>query len=130
MKSKIFGIAILALSCATHAQEGYPLTGTWFGNWGDDDQVITLIMNWDGNAVEGIVNPGPDSTPLDLVQLDTSNWTLHAEMKLNAEGQAPLDFSIDGKLNDVLSSTRNITGTWKDSNGRTGPIQIARQAGP
>jgi hypothetical protein len=130
MKGRLIGLALLALSGTAQCQEGHPLTGTWFGNCGNDNQFLTLIMSWNGSAVEGTVNPGPDSTPLDSMQLDTSNWSLHAKMKLTSTTDGPLDFTIDGKLNDVLDSTRNITGTWKDNKGRSGPITISRQAGP
>jgi hypothetical protein len=74
--------------------------------------------------------PRPDSTVLEVMNLDTSNWTLHAEMKIGGAAEEPLGFTIDGHLTDVLSSTRNISGTWKDSKGRSGPVSISRQPGP
>jgi hypothetical protein len=38
----------------------------WYGEYGTEGQKLdlTVIMQWDGTAVSGIVNPGPAATPL------------------------------------------------------------------
>ena len=49
------------------AQEGHPLKGSWLGEWagntvhGDN---ILLILDWDGKAITGMINPGTDNIPL------------------------------------------------------------------
>src|SRR6478609_4822458 len=63
-------------------QQGHPLTGTWSGDWGTSPtqrNKITLVMNWDGQKVTGIVNPGPDSFPIGSVYVDVTNWTIRVE---------------------------------------------------
>src|SRR6187455_3275086 len=67
---------------ALHAQEGHPLTGTWTGDWAStatDRAHITVVMNWEGKAITGILNPGPDQAPLTSVTLDPATWTVHIE---------------------------------------------------
>src|SRR2546421_9695107 len=63
------------------AQQGHPLTGTWTGDWGSSTQrnPVTIVMNWDGKNVKGLMNPGPDSVPLASVYVDVSNWTVRIE---------------------------------------------------
>ncbi|HWK55443.1 MAG TPA: hypothetical protein VNR18_13785 [Hyphomicrobiales bacterium] len=130
MKYKILWPLYFVLSSSTLAQEGHPLTGTWFGSWGDDDNLLTLVMNWNGETVDGIANPGPDSTTLGPVELDSASWSVHLQMTLNDADKGPVDFRVNGRLDDVLTSTRRINGTWEDSLGRSGPITISRQVGP
>ena len=57
-------LAGLVVAVAGIAQEGHPLTGVWYGDWGPNATQrnhLTIQMNWDGKNVTGIVNPGPDS---------------------------------------------------------------------
>ena len=68
------------------AQEGHPLTGTWHGDWGPTPthrNDVTLVLDWDGKNINGLVNPGPDSIKLSKATLEPSNdlknWTVHFE---------------------------------------------------
>jgi hypothetical protein len=64
------------------AQEGHPLGGTWHGSWGPtakDRRDVTLVLNWDGKNISGLINPGPDSMKFPSGLLDPSNWTVHFE---------------------------------------------------
>src|SRR5262245_50196901 len=75
-------VAGFVLAVAGFAQEGHPLTGVWYGDWGPNATTrnhLTVQMQWDGKNVTGIVNPGPDSYPLKVVTLDSSKWTVHIE---------------------------------------------------
>src|SRR5262249_34248041 len=76
--------ALLIISCLAPVigQEGHPLTGTWAGDWGPSNTQrnhITLVMNWDGKNVTGVINPGPDSIPIGSVYLDVTKWTVRIE---------------------------------------------------
>ena len=57
--------AAMVLAVAAAAQEGYPLAGTWYGEFatGNQKNDLTVIMKWDGRSVTGLINPGPDSRP-------------------------------------------------------------------
>src|SRR4051794_33826755 len=64
--------AVTIVSVTTRAQEGYPLTGNWYGDYGTGAQKkdVTFVMTWDGTKAAGLMNPGPGSTPLTSVTLD------------------------------------------------------------
>jgi hypothetical protein len=108
-------LAGLAVAVAGFAQEGHPLTGIWYGDWGPSAAQrnhLTIQMQWDGKAVTGLANPGPDSYPLKVVTLDSSKWTVHIEADgKDDKGQAS-HFVADGKLDNIGSYNRTITGTW------------------
>jgi hypothetical protein len=97
------------------AQEGHPLTGTWHGDYGTSPTMrtpIVLLMHWDSKKVEGKVNPGANSVPLKLVTLDASKWGVHIEADMKDAGGKPMPMVFDGKLDNVGSYNRTITGTW------------------
>src|SRR5690242_12608022 len=61
---------------AVLAQEGHPLVGTWHGTWGPNAKErhdVTLVLEYDGKAITGMMNPGPDSVRFDKVTLDPTN---------------------------------------------------------
>jgi hypothetical protein len=72
MRALIFVMALslasLAGSTPARAQEGHPLKGSWIGTWtgnkthGND---VVVVMNWDGKAISGMINPGTDNIPSD-----------------------------------------------------------------
>jgi hypothetical protein len=109
-------LAGLAIAVSGLAQEGHPLTGVWYGDYGAAGAAnrahLTIEMQWDGKAVNGIVNPGPDSFPLKVVTLDSSKWTVHIEADGKDDKGAPAHFVADGKLENIGSYNRTITGTW------------------
>jgi hypothetical protein len=112
------------------AQEGYPLTGVWYGDYGPNAQKrtqITVIMNWDGKAVTGQVNPGPDAIPLKAVTLDsTKGWTVHIEAEGKDEKGTPVKYVADGKLENIGSYNRTITGTWNDGSSAKNDFKLKR----
>lgn len=104
-------LAAVVASAGAYAQEGHPLTGTWSGDWGPtltDREHITLVMQWDGQRVTGLINPGPDSVPLDEVSLDANDWTV----RLQATSQSGR-ISAEGRLEDLESAHRTLRGTWR-----------------
>ena len=109
-------LALAPFSGLGYAQEGHPLTGTWSGDWGPDltdREHLTLVMAWDGDEVTGILNPGPDSVPLDAVRLDVADWTVRLEAQTQDEAGNPVRIQADGRLEDLESYHRTLTGTWR-----------------
>ena len=119
MRLKAIWLSLLMLASAAtfagFAQEGHPLTGTWYGDWGSagtQRNQITVVMSWDGKNVTGIINPGPDVITIKVATLDSTKWTVHLEADGKDEKGQPVHFVGDGKLENVGSYNRTITGSW------------------
>ena len=116
----LFPLLIGAALCASaSAQEGHPLVGTWSGDWGPSAthrNQVTIVLNWDGKNVTGIINPGPDVIPIKVVTLDSTKWTVHLEADAKDAKGNPVRFIADGKLDDILSYRRTLTGSWSHGN--------------
>jgi hypothetical protein len=108
-------LVILSLAVSAIAQEGHPLTGTWYGEFGPTATKrsdLTLILNWDGKAATGILNPGPNVIPIKVAVLDSSKWTVHFEADAKNKAGGMDHYVFDGKMTNVVSYNRAITGTW------------------
>src|SRR5262245_34702745 len=122
-------LAGLVITIASFAQEGHPLTGIWYGDWGAGNAAqrnsLTIQMQWDGKGVTGLANPGPDSYPLKVVTLDSSKWTVHIEADAKDEKGTVSKVVADGKLENIGSYNRTITGTWQQGNTK-GTFKLKR----
>jgi len=131
MKMKVRFLLLLSVSMLTgltFAQEGHPLVGTWSGDWGPTPthrNQVTIVMNWDGKNVTGIINPGPDVIPMKVVTLDSTKWTVHIEADAKDQSGNPVRFIVDGKLDNILSYKRTLTGTWSHGNVK-GDFKVTR----
>jgi len=97
------------------AQQGHPLTGTWHGDWGvtpTERSQLTVVMTWDGKAAKAVINPGPNSTE-GAVALDPVNWTVRIEADIKDAGGKPVHLLADGKMEDMGSYHRTISGSWR-----------------
>ena len=119
--------SIAALAVMADAQEGHPLTGTWSGDWGPGAAQrthITMVMTWDGKTISGTINPGPDAIAVDAIALDVTTWTLRFE----ADGKSasgPIKIAAEGRLDDLSSAHRTITGTWRQGTAK-GDFRLTR----
>jgi hypothetical protein len=107
------------------AQEAHPLTGTWTGDYGvpgGPRTHVTVIMNWDGKKVTGIVNPGPNSVPLGDVSIDFATWTVRIEVHAASNATAII---AEGKLEDLASAHRSIRGTFRQG-AQSGDFRLTR----
>jgi hypothetical protein len=110
------------------AQEGHPLTGTWHGDYGTSATQrtpIVFLMHWDSKKVEGKANPGANSTPLKVATLDASKWGVHLEADVKDSAGKVMPMVFDGKLDNVGSYNRTITGTWT-SGAQKGDFRLTR----
>ena len=112
-------LALLMVAPAA-AQEGYPLIGTWSGEWGPSPKQrtqVVVVMEWDGKTLSGIINPGfPDAAPIRAGELDSTKWAVHLEAESKDEGGKPVRIIIDGKLENIGSYNRTLSGTWTQGN--------------
>src|SRR5712671_4324393 len=117
-----------AISMVASAQEGFPMTGTWAGEWGPDKthrNQVTIVMTWDGKKISGLINPGPDSMPVKVGTLDSSKWTFHLEADAKDPTCAVKPFIADGKLENLGSYKRTVTGTYTYGTAK-GDFKITR----
>ena len=133
MRSLIFIVALtlasLGGSAPARAQEGHPLKGSWIGTWtgnkthGND---VVVVLNWDGKAVTGMINPGTDNIPVKTATLNPAGWVVHIEADAKDKAGAVVSYVIDGKIENLPLPNRAITGTWK-SQKESGAFKIGRQ---
>ena len=126
---------VLMLAVAVSAQEGHPLTGTWYGEYvaGNQKRDLTVIMKWDGRNVTGLINPGPKSIPLTSAALDITPGKPAPEGQNSTAGKPPIfnvRFEVDGMsfvgtIQNPVAGNRRITGTWTRGSEK-GTFQIRR----
>ena len=105
----ILTAAIAAAGAPVFAQFGHPLKGSWSGDWGPTKEQRTRVLlelGWDGKAISGRINPGPNAIPLKVATLDPNTWAVHLE----AEGKEKI--VIDGTLDNLGAYRRVLSGTW------------------
>ena len=129
-------ILLLALSCSSlagispvMAQEGHPLKGSWLGTWAGNtihSPDIVLVLDWDGKAISGMINPGTDNIPIKNATLDPNGWIVHLEADAKDKTGRAVTYVIDGKIENLHIPTRAVTGTWKNQR-ESGVFKIGRQ---
>ena len=130
MRASTLGVVLLFVGLVAApmlAQEGHPLKGSWIGTWANNKlhgNDVLVVMNWDGKAITGIINPGTDDIPFKTATLDPDKWTVRIEA--DAKGKAPVTYVIEGKLENLAMHNRSIVGTWKSQQG-SGAFTIQRQ---
>ena len=119
----------LAAAVSAFAQEGHPLTGTWTGSWGANPAQrnhITLVMNWDGDKVTGVINPGLDSVTLQSVFVDYSRWIVRIGADTKDAAGVPVRIEAEGELEDMGSPHRKLIGTWQQG-ALKGDFKVTRE---
>jgi hypothetical protein len=122
-------VLVFGLLGTSAAQEGHPLKGSWLGEWagntvhGDN---ILLILDWDGKAVTGMINPGTDNIPLKSGSLEPNGWVVKLEADGKDKDGSAVRYVIEGKLQNLELPNRSINGTWSSNKGR-GTFTASRQ---
>ena len=122
-------VAGLTGSVPAVAQEGHPIKGSWVGEWGpakthSDD--LLMVLNWDGKAITGMVNPGTDNMSIKSATLMPEGWVVKIEFDGKDEKGAALTYTLDGKMENIAFANRSITGTWKNQR-ESGKFKLQRQ---
>ena len=125
-------VAVLAVFAPALAQEGHPIVGTWHGDWGPTPthrNDVTLVLDWDGKNITGLINPGPDSIKLVIATLNPSSdpkgWTVHFEADAKDHNGQTVHFVADGKIENLTSIRRSIAGSWNHGNVK-GDFKVTR----
>lgn len=112
---RVAGLMVaLAVAVPASAQFGHPLKGTWSGDWGtgkENRTHVLLELNWDGKAITGTINPGPNGAQMQKASLDPETWAVHLE--------------ADGKDASGKRYVTSSTASWKTS-VRTSASSAAR----
>jgi hypothetical protein len=139
VRAFILFVSVACLVVTARAQEGYPLAGTWYGDYGTGSQKsdLTVIMKWDGKSVTGIVNPGPNAIPIKSAVMDITPGKPAPEGRNSTTGIPPvfkvhLEFDapgaagptvFDGTIQNPVAGNRRISGTWTRG-GERGTFQL------
>jgi hypothetical protein len=126
----------LALAVApARAQEGHPLAGTWYGDYGAGAQKndVTVIMKWDGSSVTGSINPGPNSRPIKSVVMNITPGKPAPQGQQSTSGIPPVfhvridvdGMVFEGDIQNPVAGNRRITGTWTRGSEK-GTFQLRR----
>ena len=126
-------VAALALTAA--AQEGHPLAGTWYGDYGPGNQKtdVTVIMKWDGKVISGMINPGPAAKTITSAVMNITPGKPAPEGRDSTTGTPPVfhvrfevdGMTFDGAIQNPVAGNRRITGTWTRGAER-GTFEIRR----
>ena len=119
--------ACLLVTAAVRGQEGHPLVGTWHGTWspaGGGPRDITLVIEFDGKTITGLINPGPDSARLQNATLDPKTWTFRFEADVKQAGAAGRAV-VETTVEDITNRRRRLVGTWTQGSTR-GPLEMQR----
>ena len=129
--------ACLSSLAGAFAQMGYPLKGSWSGDWwlkkGEENHVL-LDFDWDGKILKGVLNPGTDNVTLQNLSLGPpaagvpramDPWILHFEADAKDPTGKPVHYVVDGKLQNIGAYRKFVTGTWAVGNQK-GEFRIVR----
>jgi hypothetical protein len=145
LKLLLLVTVVLALTVPAVAQEGHPLTGTWYGDFGQNAKQrndLTVIMTWDGSATTGTINPGPNAVPLKTARLDIKpgkpaaqgeqsvtgippTFLVHFEVDAKNKAGGTDHFVFEGRIENPVAGNRTIVGTWTCGN-RKGDFRLRR----
>jgi hypothetical protein len=124
----VIPLICLVIAGTALAQFGHPLKGSWSGDWGtskENRHRVLLDLNWDGKAITGTINPGPEAVPMKTATLDSANWTVRFEADGKDGSGSAIGYVIEGKLQNIGSNYRVITGTWSQG-AQKGDFKVTR----
>jgi len=128
---------VFAMAAPAFAQMGYPLKGSWSGDWwlkkGEENHVL-LDFDWDGKTLKGMLNPGTDNVVLQKLTLEPPTggvakamdpWLLHFEADVKDASGKVAHYVVDGKLQNIGAYNKFVTGTWAVGNQK-GEFKVVR----
>ena len=120
----LLGVFLLVAAVAV-AQEGFPLDGTWRGerqSAGETPATVVMIMQWDGQKVTGVINPGPKAIQIADAKLVPEGWRVTVAAT-TASGE---NIAFEGTIAELGAYNRSISGTWTEG-GRKYSVRMVRE---
>ena len=99
------------------------LIGKWTGNWGPTPShrhAVTLELKWDGRALKGTINPGPNAFKVQKASFDPNTGELHMEVDAGSMGHR-LHYFIEAKVEEGV-----LIGTWHHTKLK-GDLKLAKR---
>jgi hypothetical protein len=117
-------LSLFVLSAGVAAQEGHPYEGTWRGTIGSGAtaRAVVIIMDYDGENISGMINPGRSSFRFEKAIHDAPNWKLSASTRTR-DGVA---VSFSAVMREIGSVNRYMEGTWTED-GQDYAFKITRE---
>ena len=85
---------------------------------------MLLLLEYDGDTIGGIINPGPNPVPITSASLEASTWTVVLEGSREDENGNTVEYRIEGRIENVTSPVeRSISGDWSQG-GVTGDFSV------
>lgn len=130
MKKLLAGVLVSSTlwgAIALNAQEGHPIKGSWVGVWDSEPhgRSLLVVMDWDGENISGIINPGTDNIEISEASLDPEDWTVTIETDHREDGER-YRYRLEGTIQNIEQANRSITGTWRNGDD-SGNFELARQ---
>ena len=91
-----------------------------------DRNQVTVVMDWDGKQITGVLNPGPGAIPILKASLEPKGWLVHFEADAKNAAGRTVHYIVDGHIENLGLYNRSIVGTWSHDNVK-GDFKITRQ---
>lgn len=125
MKLRVTSTLLFLLSCCgAYAQEGHPYEGTWRGTIGagSSAKAVVMIIDYDGEQLSGMIDPGRNSYRFENAVHDAPNWKIDVATQ-NRAGEA---IAFSAVMHEIGSINRYMEGTWTQG-GQELPFKITRE---
>ena len=126
MRSRLLRVVclwtVLVMVIPAFAQMGYPLKGSWSGDWwvkkGDENHIL-LEFDWDGKVLKGMLNPGTDNASMTKLSLEPpanvgakamDPWLLHFEADVKESSSKTTLLLINRQGRDIFVTVRPANG--------------------
>jgi hypothetical protein len=109
-------VVVVLYGAVPAAQYGHPLKGTWSGDWGPTREArhrVLLELHWDGKAITGTINPGPNAVRLQKASADPSTWAVRLEAEAPGPSGTTVRYLIEGKVENLGSYRRVLRGDFR-----------------
>ncbi len=125
MKLRLTTVVLFLLACCgALAQEGHPYEGTWRGmiGTGESAKPVVMIIDYDGTALNGMIDPGRNSYRFENATHDAPAW----KIDVTTQNRAGETIAFSAVMHEVGAANRYMEGTWTQG-GQEQAFKITRE---